>query len=184
MSFVDFDKLLCHLFHWIGFPYHLSEFIFPFKDNPEGTEASEVLVWEEKDAPENPLMSSVDMGNLEYNNPFYNAKVTDIKTKKLSDYFPEFKTAQYRYDFGDNWFHSIELTGIYDESEYVKELPYLIESVGVAPADDMGGVEHFSDLLTYRFRSFDPEIYWRQIKLWLEERDNILRAPCSLKELF
>ncbi|GHV31954.1 hypothetical protein FACS1894167_14740 [Synergistales bacterium] len=60
---------------------------------------------------------------------------------RLSEYFPQYKNLLYTYDMGDNWEHSIELVRIIDEHN--EESPYLLEAVGQAPPEDVGGVGGF-----------------------------------------
>ncbi len=184
MMFTDFDKLLLHLFRWTGLPHHMSEFLFPLKNKPEGKEVSEILVWQEEDLPEEIELQPVDFEGLKINNPFDGIPTKDIKGKKLIDYFPEFKTAQYRYDFGDNWFHSIELAGIEDQNDFDKPLPYLLESSGVAPIEDSGGSEAFGSLIYRDFDFFEEDDFVKRANDWFKEREMILRAPCSLAPLF
>jgi hypothetical protein len=57
---------------------------------------------------------------------------------KLSEFLPRYKHIIYFYDFGDNWEHKIELVRVIDD--YSEESPYLLEAVGQAPPEDVGGV--------------------------------------------
>ncbi len=184
MFFTDFDELLLHLYRWAGFPYHISEFIFPLKDEPESKEASEILVWQDEDMPKEDFLKPVDMMYLKINNPFDDVPTKDIIGKRLIEYFPEFKTAQYRYDLGDNWYHSIELVGIYDQDEFDKPLPYLIDSVGVAPGEDIGGIYAFESFIDGDFDFFDDEQFRSIAEDWAEERELFLKAPGTLAPLF
>jgi hypothetical protein len=62
---------------------------------------------------------------------------------RLSEYFPQYGNILYTYDMGDNWEHSIELMRVIDE--HTEESPYLLEAVGQAPPEDVGGVSGFCD---------------------------------------
>lgn len=62
---------------------------------------------------------------------------------KLSEFFPKYKSIIYTYDMGDNWEHLIELARVIDNNN--EESPYLLEAVGQAPPEDVGGVSGYID---------------------------------------
>jgi hypothetical protein len=60
---------------------------------------------------------------------------------KLSDYLPEYERILYRYDYGDDWRHYIELVEVIDDCP--DELPMLLSGKGDAPPEDVGGTSGF-----------------------------------------
>ncbi len=66
-----------------------------------------------------------------------------IDGQNLSEYLPKYKRIMYAYDMGDYWEHEIELVRIIDKHN--AESPYLLESIGQAPPEDVGGVSGFID---------------------------------------
>lgn len=62
---------------------------------------------------------------------------------KLSEFFPKYKSIIYTYDMGDNWEHPIEFVRVIDEHN--EESPYMLEAIGQAPPEDVGGVGGYID---------------------------------------
>lgn len=81
----------------------------------------------------------------------YGPKAKPLYGCKLSDYLPGNKLI-YTYDMGDNWQHSIELVRTIDE--FNEDSPYLLESKGQTPPEDVGGVGGFLD---FREIMLNPE---------------------------
>jgi hypothetical protein len=67
----------------------------------------------------------------------------DINGVMLSDYVPEYQKILYRYDYGDNWEHYIEIGNIIEDCN--EELPKLMFGEGDAPPEDCGSTEGFED---------------------------------------
>ncbi len=181
MSFVDFEYLLNRLFRWRGFPYHLSSFLFADEDGEY--EISEVLRHTEAEYPGDKKMWGADFG-VEPFDFFQHAEKKDIRDYKLRDYFPDHKNAYYRYDYGDNWTHAVELTGICDKNKFDKPLPYLTRSSGVAPPEDAGGLGPFHEILNLREKNKDVSAYRKLVESWVDENKYFLRSPCDLSPLF
>lgn len=81
---------------------------------------------------------------------------------ELSEFFPKYKHIIYTYDMGDNWEHLIEFVRMIDEHN--EESPYLLEAVGQAPPEDVGGVGGYID---FRNIMQDPgHEYYEQVKQW------------------
>lgn len=97
----------------------------------------------------------------------------DSELRSLNCIFNEVNnSANYLYDFGDNWNHKVELIG---ETES-KQLPRCIAGEGLCPPDDIGGLDEYlrilqdpddedialSDSLKNRQTDFIPEkVYFR-----------------------
>lgn len=75
----------------------------------------------------------------------YDSNATLMGEHVLSEYLPKYKEIIYRYDFGDNWVHEIELIRVIDEHD--AESPYLLEAEGKSPPEDVGGVGGFKPFL-------------------------------------
>ena len=78
----------------------------------------------------------------------------------------------YTYDMGDNWEHRIELVREIDS--YHEESPYLLEAIGQAPPEDVGGVPGFVEFHDIMLDPKHPE--YEQMREWsgywsLELRD-------------
>jgi hypothetical protein len=80
---------------------------------------------------------------------YYNAVMET--EHKLSEYFPKYKSILYTYDMGDCWEHVIELARVIEDHN--EDSPYLLEAIGQAPPDDVGGVGGFID---FRKIMLDP----------------------------
>ncbi|MDD5603310.1 MAG: plasmid pRiA4b ORF-3 family protein [Eubacteriales bacterium] len=92
----------------------------------------------------------------------YDDKAILEEEHKLSEFLPKYKRLIYTYDMGDNWEHIIELVRIIDE--YNRESPYLLEAVGQAPPEDVGGVGGYID---FRNIMLDPKHEdHEQMKQW------------------
>ncbi len=181
MSFVDFETLLNRLFRWKGFPYHQSAFLFSDEDG--SYEIDEVLEHPEAEYPENEKKRGEDL-HPEPIDFFHSADKKDIRDYKLKDYFPKHKSAHYRYDYGDNWTHAIELMDVHDKKKMLQPLPYLLDSCGVAPPEDVGGLGPFEDILNLESENVNLSQYSRTVKSWMDENRFFLRSPCDLSPLF
>jgi len=83
---------------------------------------------------------------------------------KLSDYVPEYIKIIYHYDYGDNWYHFIEVENIINNCE--EELPVLLSGEGDSPPEDVGGPGGYADFLEI---IADPEHGdYRETKEWAE----------------
>lgn len=114
----------------------------------------------------------------------YDNSAVIIKDYTLSDVFPESKKMVYTYDFGDNWKHDIELVQVIEE--YDGELPYLLESKGQTPPEDVGGVGGFVEFRKIMLDVNDPN--HEEIKVWSrywtpelgewKSRPDVINIPC------
>ena len=87
--------------------------------------------------------------------PSYDDDVVLEEGQKLSDYFPKNKYMLYTYDMGDNWEHLIEL--VKEADEHGDESPYLLEAIGQAPPEDVGGVGGFIEFYKIMLDPNHPE---------------------------
>jgi len=81
--------------------------------------------------------------DMEYNQ---NARLMGRLT--ISEFMPRYRHLLYTYDFGDNWEHKIEVTGVLEK--YGGACPACTAGEGNAPPEDVGGVygfENFLDIL-------------------------------------
>lgn len=82
---------------------------------------------------------------------------------KLSEFMPQNKFILYTYDMGDSWEHEIEF--VREIAEYNEESPYLLEAVGQAPPEDVGGVGGFIDFREIMLDPKHPE--YDEMKEWV-----------------
>ena len=69
------------------------------------------------------------------------------RNKKIADYFSmENRTADYVYDFGDNWEHKIQLEKILPREKGVN-YPVCIKGKRACPPEDCGGIWGYAELL-------------------------------------
>ena len=69
------------------------------------------------------------------------------RNKKIADYFSmENRTADYVYDFGDNWEHKIQLEKILPREKNVN-YPVCIKGKRACPPEDCGGIWGYEELL-------------------------------------
>ena len=64
---------------------------------------------------------------------------------KLCDYLPMYNKILYRYDYGDDWHHYIEVENIIEDCG--DSLPILLSGDGDAPPEDVGGAGGFAEFL-------------------------------------
>lgn len=137
LSFQKFHSVLQRTFNWKN--YHLYEF--------------EIL---DKNLITTTLVPFED--NLEYN-----PDAILMGNHKLSDYLPKHEHMLYRYDFGDNWEHEIELVRVIKNHD--QPSPYLLEAEGQTPPEDVGGIHGFSH---FREIMLDPNHpNYDEMKTWV-----------------
>jgi len=81
---------------------------------------------------------------------------------RLSDFFPEYSQMLYTYDMGDTWEHVIDF--VREIEEHDEEAPYLLEAIGQAPPEDVGGVPGYLDFLEIMFDPDHPD--YTETKEW------------------
>ncbi len=123
ITFLQLHKVLQAAFGWKD--YHLFDFLLFEREGQD--EADVELVASEED--------------LEYRH----GNVRLMKGVALFEYLPKYKYLLYHYDFGDNWQHYIEVTGVYDG--FNERLPLLIAGEGNAPPEDVGGESGYEEFL-------------------------------------
>ena len=138
MLFSDFHKLLQKVFDWKN--YHMYEFIIL---DSKGQKPVTHIVNDEE---------SLD----------YLRNAVAEEGLKLSDYFPVNKYMKYIYDMGDYWEHKVKLIRVIEQHN--EESPYLLEAVGQAPPEDVGGVGGFIEFREIMLNPKHPE--YDEIKEW------------------
>jgi hypothetical protein len=125
ISFQRLHRLLQTAFGWLD--YHLYSFgmFEEWSDNYYAIPDVELTINAEEDEA-NP--DSIEISGL-----------------KLSDYVPKYRKILYRYDFGDDWHHYIEVENIIEDCS--DNLPVLLAGSGDAPPEDVGGPGGFADFL-------------------------------------
>ena len=86
----------------------------------------------------------------------------------LSDYLPKWKICMYNYDYGDNWYHFIELTKVHTYHE--GDMPLMLFGSGDAPPEDVGGISGFKEFRRIITSPNDDEyeemISWANMQHW------------------
>lgn len=136
LSFQRFHKVLQRTFNWKN--YHL----YNFEILERYGIATTLVPFEE---------------NLEFN-----PTAILIENHKLSDYLPKHKHMLYRYDFGDNWEHEIELVRVIKNHD--QPSPYLLDADGQTPPEDVGGVSGFNYFREIMLDPNHPD--YDEIKNW------------------
>jgi hypothetical protein len=93
---------------------------------------------------------------------------------KIADYFSmEYPSADYTYDFGDDWIHKIQLEKILPREKNIN-YPICIKGKGACPPEDCGGIwgyeelleiiknpknEEYEEMLEWLGGEFDPEYF-------------------------
>ncbi|NLY43406.1 MAG: plasmid pRiA4b ORF-3 family protein [Clostridiaceae bacterium] len=95
----------------------------------------------------------------------------------LSEFFPKYKHMRYTYDMGDNWEHQIQLIRVIEDHD--EESPYLLEAIGQAPPEDVGGVEGFIEFREIMLNPNHPEFEEMRewAKYWTIELSDWERRP-------
>ena len=74
-----------------------------------------------------------------------NPNAVSVTGQKLSDYAPKYRKILYRYDFGDDWRHYIEIEDIIEDC--YDSLPLLLSGERDAPPENAGGSRGFAEFL-------------------------------------
>lgn len=85
-----------------------------------------------------------------------------IDGRILSEYLPKHKFILYTYDMGDSWEHQIELIRVIDVHD--ADSPWLLEAIGQAPPEDVGGVGGFINFREIMLNPNHPE--YAETKDW------------------
>lgn len=147
---ITFDKLhqiLQIAFNWKD--YHLHEF-FIYDEN----KTNDKYLYHTASTKEGyePIVNLVcDEESLGYK--YDDIEVILEKGIKLSKYLPAMM--KYIYDFGDSWYHFIEVEKIIDN--YDKNFPNCIDGIGNAPPEDVGGESGFDEFLEIISDKNNPE---------------------------
>ena len=65
--------------------------------------------------------------------------------KRLSVYLPRYSRLLYRYDFGDDWLHIVDLEETIESC--TEPMPFCLDGAGTAPPEDVGGEVGFLEFL-------------------------------------
>lgn len=103
---------------------------------------------------ENYHLHLFQFGGVEYTDPgtmdeidFEESGLSDESKLRLSDALPNIgSTCLYRYDFGDNWEHTLLLERILDP-EPGERYPVCLDGARACPPEDCGGVWGYEELL-------------------------------------
>ena len=163
-SFEQFHKLLQKAFSWKN--YHLYSFWMFTEWSDNYYAIPDVELVEESDC---------------YDAFEINPGAKSIAGVKLSEYVPKYTKILYRYDFGDDWHHYIEVESIIEDCE--DELPTLLSGEGDSPPEDVGGSGGFAEFLEaisdVNHEDYEHLTQWAQSQRWA--RFDIERISRSVK---
>ena len=125
ISFDDLHKVLQKAFEWQNYHLHSFGMFKAWSENYYARPDVELLMDEESLA--------------------YFPGAVHESGKRLNDYVPEYMNILYRYDFGDDWHHFIEVVDTIEDCE--EKLPKLLSGDGDSPPEDVGGQGGYSDFL-------------------------------------
>jgi hypothetical protein len=122
---------------------------------------------------ENYHLHAFDIDGVEYTDresvedDIYESGHRDGSKVKLSDVLTEVGgTILYRYDFGDNWEHKVELERILDP-EPGERYPVCLDGARSCPPEDCGGIGGYEDLLRVLADPEDEE--YEDMRRWAGE---------------
>ena len=152
MTFEKLHSLLQTAFGWRN--YHLHDFgLFKEWSDNYYAKADVELVVESK----------------QYDAYESNPDAISVAGVKLSDYVPEYTKILYRYDFGDDWHHYIEVEGIIDDCE--DSLPILLSGEGDTPPEDVGGTGGYAEFVEViadpEHEDYEHLTQWAKSQWWM-----------------
>ncbi len=125
MTFNGLHRVLQACFNW--YDEHMHQFQLLDPDNEVAAESE----------PDDPFELGLDIGS---------AREIFSERKRLSAYLPRFGRLLYRYDFGDDWLHIVDLEETIEN--YPDLLPDCLDGAGTAPPEDVGGEPGFLEFLS------------------------------------
>ena len=128
--------------------YHLYAFNLPMANGRVLELAEDQDMMEEHRSQIHSVIMNVDLKELNRNPTYQQLVRTDIKLAqktKLPRCVEKVPKFTYRYDFGDNWIHHIELEKTIDDYEFV--YPQVLDGEGNCPPEDVGGPIGYSNFL-------------------------------------
>ncbi|PRR78028.1 Plasmid pRiA4b ORF-3-like protein [Clostridium liquoris] len=141
-TFEELHKVMQKLFGWKD--YHLHDFMIFHETKPIIN-----IVGSEK--------------NFEYQTDIPMVLENGVK---ISEYLPKYKRINYRYDYGDNWEHIIQIEDmIFD---YDKNYAYCIDGHGDAPPEDVGGEGGFQEFIKIISNPENKE--YQHMKQWADSQ--------------
>ncbi|SDB32264.1 SEC-C metal-binding domain-containing protein [Butyrivibrio sp. INlla16] len=94
--------------------------------------------------------------------------VLDSSEYIIDEFFEDTKSFTYLYDFGDDWYHTVQIEKIIKDYEY--DHPMVIKFKGDTPPEDCGGIWGYYQMLETLDDPKDPE--HDEIKEWFNEQSN------------
>ena len=144
ITFERLHKIIQAAYNW--HESHMYQFL-PFEKGEEGEPPSVEIVLD-KETASDPKKAKL------------------VHRAKLCDFLDKYKFILYIYDFGDDWFHYIDVTGSSDDCD--DTLPLLINGENDAPPEDCGGAEGFADFLKIMDKPSHKE--HKEMKGWAAEQ--------------
>ena len=105
-----------------------------------------------------------EVGGLRYGDPFLldsegfadDPRVFDESDVRLYDFLRDAPPFRYRYDFGDDWHHGVEIEDLLAR-EVERKYPACVDGARSRPPEDVGGVRGYAEFLRVFHDPQDPE---------------------------
>jgi hypothetical protein len=128
---------------------HLFEFDFkgePFRiEIVEDEEMYEQHLFAQRNALQNRDVNIENEFEKRYVQKLLNTEMRKARTTKLPKYVEKYQQFVYRYDFGDDWKHKLQLEEVI--LDYAVGYPILLEGDGACPPEDVGGAGGYKEFL-------------------------------------
>ncbi len=89
--------------------------------------------------------------------------VEDGRNVPIAALFEKYKTCRFLYDLTDEWIWQVEVLDFIDD--YEGPLPRIIEALGTAPFEDVGGIEGYDALVELLVNDGEEA---EEVRTWLE----------------
>ncbi|WP_026666431.1 IS1096 element passenger TnpR family protein [Butyrivibrio sp. FC2001] len=102
----------------------------------------------------------------EYDGVYWEYEELDSSEYLIDEFFDDAKSFSYHYDFGDDWYHTVQIEKIIDDYEF--DYPMVIKFKGDTPPEDCGGIWGYYELLDRINNPDDPER--EELAEWFENQ--------------
>jgi len=95
----------------------------------------------------NPVTEKIEIIGVPEDDSSWDGKLIGGMKRRIANIFSlQNNKATYRYDYGDNWVHQVEIESIFPKKSKCK-LPQCIQGEGDCPPEDCGGIDAYKSIL-------------------------------------
>jgi len=95
----------------------------------------------------NPVTEKIEIIGVPEGDSSWDGKLIGGMKRRIANIFSlQNNKATYRYDYGDNWVHQVEIESIFPKKSKCK-LPQCIQGEGDCPPEDCGGIDAYKSIL-------------------------------------